>query len=93
MSAVLRPEYLRKKCGGDEGLRREVESALAQEKRGERFPGCGGSRCGSEIDGRRYLENFGVLSTGPAETLRGGSFLYDLAGASSDIWTMAPAGK
>jgi hypothetical protein len=36
----------------------------------------------------------GVLSTGPADAVRGGSFLYDLQEASSNIWTMAaPAPK
>jgi eukaryotic-like serine/threonine-protein kinase len=36
----------------------------------------------------------GVLSTGPADAVRGGSFLYDLQDASSNIWTIiAPTPK
>jgi Tol biopolymer transport system component len=33
--------------------------------------------------------SFGVLSTGPADAMRGGSFLYDLAEASSNIWMIS----
>jgi len=41
-----------------------------------------------------WAGQFGVLSTGPANAMRGGSFLYDLGEASSNIWTMAvPAAK
>jgi hypothetical protein len=37
---------------------------------------------------------FGVLSTGPASAMRGESFVYDLAEASSNVWIMsAPQGK
>jgi hypothetical protein len=33
--------------------------------------------------------SFGVLSTGPADAMRGGSFLYDLAEVSSNIWMIS----
>jgi hypothetical protein len=40
-----------------------------------------------------WAGQFGVLSTGPADAMRGGSFLYDLADASSNIWMMAAPRK
>jgi eukaryotic-like serine/threonine-protein kinase len=36
-----------------------------------------------------WAGQFGVLSTGPADAMRGGSFLYDLAEASANIWMLS----
>jgi len=40
--------------------------------------------------GARNMLGAGVLSTGPANALAGGSFIYDLSAFSSNIWTMSP---
>jgi Tol biopolymer transport system component len=36
-----------------------------------------------------WAGQFGVLSTGPGDAMRGGSFLYDLAEASANIWMLS----
>ncbi len=54
-AAELAPEartvYLAQACAGDEEMRREVESLLAEENADGRFHGCAGAeRCGRSRD-------------------------------------------